>query len=448
MKMDNVRIGCGAGFASDRIEPGVDLAERGELDFLFFECLAERTLAHSHLARAKNGAAGFNPHLVRRLRAVLPACRKNGTRIITNAGAANPAGAGLAVAAMAREMGFHGIRIAVVEGDDVTSMATMDSLLMDNGRPLGDLGRPILGANAYLGAEPIANALDQGAEIVITGRCADPSLALGPLLHAFGWNLSDWMRLGAGTLVGHLLECSAQVTGGYFADPGIKEVPNLAYIGYPLAIVEADGSAVITKLPQTGGMVTRETVLEQLFYEVHDPSSYLTPDVTADFSQVEIEVVGHDRVRVSGAGGRQRPSRLKATVGFADGYLAEAEIGFAGKGAGQRAALAAEILTERMTGLHRAADVRTDLIGLASLHATALPSRPELSDARDVRMRAALRTHDRELAETLLFETESLWIAGPAGGAGMRGTITPTVMTQSILIDRDRVRPIVRMMTV
>lgn len=441
----SVRIGCGAGFASDRIEPGVDLAERGALDFLFFECLAERTLAHSHLARAKDAAAGFNPHLIRRLRAVLPACRANGTRIVTNAGAANPAGAGRAVAELAREMGFEGLKIAVVEGDDVTAILTPEAVSMETGQTLGAFARRMLGANAYLGAEPIADALGQGADIVITGRCADPALVLGPLIHAFGWDRADWKRLGAGTLIGHLLECSAQVTGGYFVDPGIKEVPDLAFVGYPLAIVERDGSAVITKLPDTGGLVSRETVLEQLFYEVHDPAAYLTPDVTADFSRVSIDEVGPNQVRVSGAHGRERPSYLKATVGFDGGYLAEAEIGYAGKGAGRRAALAADVLRERMAKLHGVGDLRTDLIGVASLHRTAHDGDRDIERARDVRLRAAMRTDDRALAETLLFETETLWIAGPAGGGGMRGTITPTVTTQSVLIERERVRPRVRM---
>lgn len=437
-----MRIGCGAGFASDRIEPGVDLAERGALDFLFFECLAERTLAHSHLARAGNPSAGFNPHLARRLKAVLPACVRNGTRIITNAGAANPMGAGEAAAAVARGLGFPGLRIAVVEGDDVTHLLSPDMQLLESGKPLSSVGGEVLGANAYLGADAIADALATGADIVITGRCADPALVLGPLLHSFGWDRSDWTRLGAGTLVGHLLECSAQVTGGYFADPGIKDVPNLAFVGYPMAVVSENGDAIITKLPGTGGLVSRQTVIEQLFYEVHDPAAYLTPDVTADFSGVQIDDRCNDEVAVSGARGRMRPTHLKATIGFDGGYLAEAEIGYAGANAGARAALAADILSERMKALHGVHDMRTDLIGIASLHQTARPASHD--DARDVRLRAALRTDDRALAETLLFEVETLWIAGPAGAGGMRGTITPNVATRSVLIERERVKPTIR----
>lgn len=434
-----IRIGCGAGFANDRIDPAVDLARRGQLDFLFFEGLAERTLAHSQLARSADPSTGFNPHLERRLDAVLAACRDNGTRIVTNMGAANPTAAGQVAAAAATRLGYKGLRIAVVEGDNVSDRIDRSTPLLEGGT-LDDVGKPLIGANAYLGADIIAEALDTEADIVITGRVADPALVLAPLIHSFGWRGDDWRKLGAGTLVGHLLECSAHVTGGCFADPGSKDVPNLAFIGYPLAEVEPDGSAIITKLAATGGCVTRATVLEQLFYEVHNPAAYVTPDVVADFSKVEADDLGSDRVRVSGAGGSKRPDQYKVTLGFDGGYLAEADIGYAGAGAASRARLAAAIVRERMAKLHGVGDLRTDLIGLNSFHATARPMDVE-GDARDVRMRAALRTHNRATADALVAEVEALWIAGPAGGGGMRGRVVPTVMTRSALIDRTLVKP-------
>ncbi|MDO9524193.1 MAG: acyclic terpene utilization AtuA family protein [Gemmobacter sp.] len=434
---DRIRIGCGAGFANDRIDAARDLAERGVLDFLFFEGLAERTLAQHQLARAANPEAGFNPGLIRRLRAVLPACRAHGTRIVTNMGAANPRGAGLAAVALAREMGHAGLRIAVVEGDDVAHLMRPETRLTEGG-VLADIAQPLIAANAYLGADPIADALDACADIVITGRVADPSLVLGPLIHAFGWSRCDWALLGAGTLVGHLLECGFHITGGYFADPGRKEVPGLAWLGYPFADVRADGSAVIGKLDGTGGLVSRETVLEQLLYEVGDPAAYLTPDVTADFSATRIVQTGPDVVAVTGGTGRARPDRLKVSLGFGGGVLAEAEISYAGRGATARARLAGQVVTERMTVLHGCTDLmRMDLIGVASLHATA-QSGP---DAQDVRLRIAMRTADPQMAETLVHEVETLWIAGPAGGGGARGRITPTVMARSALIDRARVTP-------
>lgn len=441
-----VRIGCGAGFANDRIEPARDLAERGALDYLFFECLAERTLAQSHLARRKDSAAGFNPFLVRRLEAVLSACRTHGTRIITNMGAANPLGAGHAALAVARKLGHDGLKVAVIEGDDVTAQLRPDTIFQECGRSLSQMETPLIQANAYLGAGPIAEALAQGADIVITGRCADPSLVLGPLIHEFGWAADDWDRLGAGTLVGHLLECGFQITGGYFADPGRKEVPGLAWLGYPLAEVDSDGGAVITKLPGTGGCVTRETVLEQMLYEVHDPGAYLTPDVTADFSAITVRDQGADRVAASGAKGRAQPDTLKVTAGFEGGYLAEAGISYAGPGAVARARLAGEVLRERMVKVHGCdVPLRLDLIGVNALHATARPEH-DAPDTRDVRLRAALRTRDEHMAETLVNEVETLWIAGPAGGGGMRGRITPSVMTRSALIPRSLVQPSITML--
>ena len=240
------------------------------------------------------------------------------------------------------------------------------------GVTVGAVGRSLVGANAYLGADALLPALAVDADVVITGRVADPSLFLAPLCHAFGWTGDNWPMLGAGTLVGHLMECAAQITGGYFADPGLKDVPNLAYVGFPIAEVAADGSAVITKLPDAGGMVSERTVKEQVLYEVHDPARYVTPDVVADFSGVRLRDLGSDRVQVSHAGGGSRPEQLKVTVAFDGGYLAEAGISYAGPGAQARARLAGSIVEERMVGLHGCnAPLRLDLIGVSALHASA-----------------------------------------------------------------------------
>ncbi len=274
---------------------------------------------------------------------------------------------------------------------------------------------------------------------MITGRVADPSLFLAPLRHAFGWAGDDWPRLGAGTLAGHLMECAAQITGGYFADPGYKDVPDLARVGFPIAEVAADGSAVITKLADAGGLVSERTVKEQLLYEVHDPAAYVTPDVVADFSRVQIREGAKDRVRVSGAGGAPRPDRLKVTVAFDGGLLAEAGISYAGPGAKERAELAGAIVEERLVHLHGCnAPLRLDLIGVGALHGTAVDYP---SDAKDVRLRAALRASSREQAELLLWEVELLLCCGPAGGGGYRGQITPSVITHSAYLERDQVRP-------
>ena len=253
--------------------------------------------------------AGYNPLLERRLRQILPLCAAHGTRLITNMGVANPRGAAAKTAQVARALGLRGLRIAALEGDDVGVLIGEDTPLPDSGLTVGEVGRPMVGANAYLGADAILPALEADADVVITGRVADPSLFLAPLRHAFGWAADDWPILGAGTLVGHLMECAAQITGGYFADPGYKDVPNLAYVGFPIAEVAADGSAVITKLADAGGLVSERTVKEQLLYEVHDPAAYVTPDVVADFSRVVIGEDGRTGWRSAGrAGGHGRRS--------------------------------------------------------------------------------------------------------------------------------------------
>jgi len=439
MTADVFRIGTGAGFSADRLDPAVDLVRRGALDVLVLECLGERTIAFAHRDRKADPRRGYNAHLERRMRALLPACRAAGTVMITNMGAANPRAAAERTCDVARKLGLTGLRIACIAGDDVTALVGRDQPFMDEPGTLADIDRPILGMNAYLGADAIVPAIAGGADVVIGGRLADPSMFLAPLMHHHGWQPDDASALGAGTLVGHLMECGMQITGGYFADPGVKDVPDLARCGYPIAEVAADGSAVITKLPATGGCVTPATVKEQLLYEVHDPERYLTPDVTADFSSVQVESVGPDRVRVANARGARRPDTLKVTVGIDAGFLAEAGVSYAGPAAAARGRLAGEIVGARLQEAQGiASDLRIDLIGASSLFATAGRG---MSESEDVRLHVALRTADREQAEVMLWEVESLLCCGPAGGGGFRGTITPSVTTKSILVERALVKP-------
>ena len=439
MPADTVRIGGGAGFSADRLDPAVDLAERGALDALVFECVGERTLAFGHRDRMKDPAAGYNPWLERRLRAVLPACARNGTTIVTNMGVANPQAAAARAVQVARDLGLAGLKVAAVTGDDVTHLIREDTRLWEGGTVAGT-GRTLVGANAYLGADAILPALEAGADVVITGRVADPSMFLALLRHRFGWGEYDWPVLGAGTLVGHLLECAGQITGGYFADPGVKDVQGLATLGFPFADVDPAGGAVIGKLDGTGGCVEPRTVKEQMLYEVHDPTAYLTPDVTADFSRVAVTEEGPDRVRVTGAGGAVRPGALKVTVAFDGGLLAEAGVSYAGPGAGARARLAGEVVVKRMRDLHGVDEtLRVDLVGVDSLHGSA--HRPDPGAAEDVRLRCALRSTDEEVAKLLLWEVESLLCCGPSGGGGYRGTLTPSVVTCSASLPRDAVAP-------
>lgn len=439
--MKTIRIGSGAGFSGDRIEPAIELAEKGELDYLVFECLAERTIALAQQARLKDPAAGFDDLLVARLEAVLPACVAQGVRIISNMGAANPRAALDQVVATARRFGLVGLKVAAVTGDDVRAAVVADDCaLSERSGRVGDLRDELISANAYLGAEPIVAALAQGAQVVITGRVADPALFCAPLMHEFGWRQDDWDRLGQGTLVGHLLECAGQITGGFFADPPSKSVPDLARLGFPLAEVGADGSVVITKVAGSGGAVTEQTCKEQLLYEIHDPAAYVTPDVVADFSAVTITKVGPDRVAVSGATGRERPPTLKVSLGYRDGYHGEGQISYAGPGAAARGQLALEIVRERLrlTGV-APTELRTDLIGL-----NAVSSGGELrceEHIGEVRLRVVGRTGTAEDAVRIGNEVETLYTNGPAGGGGVTKSVREVIAILSTFLPRERVQP-------
>jgi len=435
-----VRVGAGAGYSGDRIEPAVELVERGELDYLVFECLAERTIALAQAARRADPAGGFDRLLVERLRAVLPAARERGVRIVTNMGAANPLAAAAKAAEVARELGLHGLRIAAVTGDDVLgAIAGSDRPLMDGEGTVAGIGGQIISANAYLGCEPIVEALWEGADLVITGRVGDPALFLAPLVHEFGWALDDWTRLGRGTLVGHLLECAGQLTGGYFADPGYKDVPGLARLGFPLAEVSRDGSAILTKPPGSGGRITTASCKEQLLYEVLDPGAYLQADVTADFRDVRFVEEGPDRIAVTGGAGRSRPDQLKVSIGYLDGYIGEGQISYAGLGAAARGRLALEIVRERLalTGV-AVRELELSLIGVDSIDVT---GRGEVEQLREVRARVAGRTASRQAAERIGAEVEALYTNGPFGGGGVAGASREVVAVASMLIPRDLVRP-------
>lgn len=331
-------IGCAAGFSGDRTDvagPVVDtLIARlasgppGQRAFLIFETLAERTLALAQLRRRTDPEAGYEPLLDAMLRPVLATCLAHGIRIVSNFGAANPRAAARHIARMAQELGQRAPRIAVVEGDDLSAPGHQALLRETLGAAMD--GLRIVSANAYIGAEPIAAALDAGAQIVVCGRVADPSLTVGPAMSHFGWAADDWDVLGRATMAGHLLECGAQVCGGYFADPGYKDVPGLDNVGFPIAEIAADGHCTIGKSEGTGGFVNEATVKEQLLYEVHDPAAYLTPDVVADIGDAEVQSVGDDRVALGGVRGHARPTHYKVNVCHEGGWLAEGEISYAG----------------------------------------------------------------------------------------------------------------------
>lgn len=444
--MKTLRIGAGAGYSGDRIEPAVELADKGALDYLVFECLAERTIALAQQARLANPEAGYDPLLSERMRRVLPFVargREAGQRrlrVISNMGAANPLSAAREVRRIAAELGLHDLKVAALTGDDVLSQINPEQLL-DNGATVGSLGQRLISANAYLGAEGIVEALRADADVVITGRVADPSLFLAPQLYEFGWAQDDWTRLGRGTLIGHLLECAGQITGGYFADPGVKDVPDLARLGFPLAEVDAEGRAVIGKVKGSGGRIDTATCTEQMIYEVHDPKAYLTPDVAADFSGVSFSVVAPDEVRAEGAKGRARPQTLKVSVGYLDGWIGEGQISYGGPGALARARLAREVVLERLKIIGVVFDdVRAELIGVDSLHGAELGSRTS-GEPWEVRLRVAGRCADKAEAVRIGNEVETLYTNGPYGGGGATKSVRQVVAVASLLLPRDAVTP-------
>lgn len=442
--MKPFRIGAGAGYAGDRIDPAGDLAEKGALNALVFECLAERTIALAQLRRRHDPEAGYDPLLAERLRAVLPACVAQGTTVITNMGAANPLAAGRVALAVAQELQLPRLRVAVVTGDDVLPwLRENDQPLLDLPGSVHSLGDRVVSANAYLGADALLTALRAQVDVVITGRVADPSLFLAPLIHHFGWSLTDWHRLGQGLAVGHLLECAAQVTGGYLADPGRVDVPDLHRVGFPLAEVDASGAAVLTKLPGTGGRLDRLGCTAQLLYEVEDPAAYLQADVTGDFSAVRFVQEGPDRVRVEGATGTARPEQLKVSVGYRDGYIGEGQISYAGPGAQARGELAAAVLKERLTNkrlfpAEQVGEWRTELIGVNAMHGTALGTDRV---PYEVRVRLAARCATPGVAARIGQEVEALYLNGPAAGGGVTQSVREVVAVASALVPREAVVP-------
>ncbi len=440
--MKAFRVGSGAGYSGDRIDPAQDLAERGKLDVLVFECLAERTIALAQLRRSKDPDQGYDPLLRQRLQAVLPACVSQGITLITNMGAAHPLAAGQAALQVARELGLPRLRVAVVTGDDVLPwMLANDRPLLESDQSVRSLDGRLISANAYLGADALLPALVSGADVIITGRVADPALFLAPLMHHFGWQAHDWPRLGQGILVGHLLECAAQVSGGYIADPGYVDVPGLHEVGFPLAEVHADGLAVITKLAGTGGRVDRLTCTAQLLYEIEDPSRYLQPDVVADFSGVQIKDLGSERVQVTGATGRARPDELKVTLGYRDGFIGEGQISYAGPGARARGEMALAVLEQRLKrrGLDAldAMEYRAELIGVNAMHGPLLGTTFE---PYEVRLRLAMRCKTRAQAELIGQEVEALYLNGPAGGGGVTQSVREVVAAASAMIPRSAVQ--------
>ncbi|MEB2775338.1 acyclic terpene utilization AtuA family protein [Algoriphagus sp. D3-2-R+10] len=436
--MKKIRIGSGAGYGGDRLEPAIHLMQKGNLDYIGFECLAERTIALAQEQRRIDPDKGYNHLLVHRMEQVIPLAYKNKIKVITNMGAANPEKAMDIIADLAKKAGAYGMKIAAVMGDDVLDIVNRQHnlIILETGNPLNSIKDKIISANAYLGALPIVEALENGADIIVTGRVADPSLFLAPMIYEFGWGMDDFVKLGKGTLIGHLLECAGQVCGGYFADPGAKDVPDLWNLGFPIVEVDESGDGFLTKLEGTGGEVTTATCTEQMLYEIHDPARYFTPDCVADFSQVEFKEKGKDKIAFTGANGHRATDTFKVSVGYRNGFLGEGEISYGGINCLKRAKLALEIIRRRLEGKDLS-ELRFEVIGINAINPFGT-SIHEMEPS-EVRIRVAGKSGSTAVASQIGLEVEALYTNGPAGGGGASQKVSELLSIASVLLLKSEV---------
>lgn len=407
--MKTLRIGAGLGFYGDAWAPIAASIERGGVQYVCSDHLAELTLAILQKDRAREPQAGYAKDLLPMLAQLWPLAAKHGVKFILNAGGLNPLGARDALAELFRKKGWKA-RIAAVTGDDVLGSldgwqsSTEPFSHMESGAALSTVRECMVFANAYLGAAPILQALEQGADIVLTGRVADAALFLAPLVHEFGWTLeaktqAEWSRLAQGLTVGHLLECSGQGSGGNFGGLDWVDIPDLGHIGYPIAEVAENGDAVITKAPGTGGRVSFDTVRQQLLYEVHDPRHYISPDVILDMGSLQLDDLGDDRVRVVGASGKPRPEKLKIVGGFHDGWMGQATMGYSWPQAYAKAERAAQIVQQQMREQGMLADdLRIEYMGYDSILGP-LADKSQRDNLNEVYLRMAMRTQDKRMAD-------------------------------------------------
>ncbi len=420
--MKTIRIGSGAGYAGDRLEPSLELIEKGQLDYISYECLAERTIAIGQQAKLKDPTKGYNGLLEHRMEKALPLCWAHKVKLITNMGSANPQAAAKKCVEIAQKHGLTGMKIACVTGDDLLPVIDkyMDTEVWETHEPLSKLPGEIVSANAFM----------------------------APIIHEFGWSLEDWDKLGKGTMVGHLLECGGQATGGYFAEPGKKDVPGVGHLGFPIVEIAEDGSFFVTKVPEAGGMVTVETCSEQIVYEIHDPENYFTPDVVADFKQVKFTQVEKDVVKVEGATGKPKTETFKCSIGYRDCFIGDGEISYGGPGCVARAKLALEILKERLelVAPNVFDELKFDILGCNSLYWN--PDYKYSEEPSEVRVRVAGRAKTKAEADIIANEVEALYTNGPAGGCGAVKRTRDIVSVASILVSRYDVHPEVELFTV
>ena len=450
---DVLRIASGQGFWGDLQRAPIDQARLGPIDVLVIDYLAEVTMSILQKQKLRDPALGYARDFVEVVTELAPDIVEKRFKVISNAGGVNPEACAEAILEGARKRGVTGLTVAVVTGDDL--LERMDDLLaggaelthMETGEPLAGVRDQLVSANAYLGAQPIAKALAEGADVVVTGRTTDTGLTLAPLVHHFGWAWDDWDKMAAGTVAGHILECGAQSSGGNFTD--WDRVPDMAHIGFPIAEVAADGSFVVTKHDGTGGLVSRGTVAEQLLYEIGDPTDYITPDCIADFTSIQLDDQGGDRVRVSGIRGLPATPFLKVSGAYADGWKATSSLVYAWPQAAAKARAAAGILRDRLDALGLQFDeVRAEVLGLSALSEVDDIDAPD--DLDEVQLRVSVRSQDKAAVEQFGREIAPLILTGPSavtGFAGGRPRPSEVIAYWPALIEKRLVDPGVRVET-
>lgn len=427
--MKKIRIGAAQGFYGDTIEPAVATAKYGDVDYISFDCLAELTMAILLKDKQKNENLGYTRDITTSMKALLPYVKEKGIKLLTNAGGINPIGAQQEVIRVAKELGMNELKVAVVTGDNLIDQ--IDNFIsrgigfehIDTGESIDTIKEKLLFANAYIGSMPIVEALKQGADVVVTGRTTDTAQFLAPLIYEYGWSEDDWDRLASGILMGHLLECSAQSTGGNFSGDW-SQVNRMEEIGYPIAEVSESGEFIVTKVKERGGLVTVDTVKEQMLYEIHDPSAYITPDVIVDLTDVRLENMGENEVKVSGVKGKPKPDQLKVVMGFENGYMGQVLVGFSWPDALNKARKSDEIIRKQLKKKGLSYDeIQTDYLGYNSLHGP-LATEPN-QELNEVFLRIAVRSETKQQAAQLSRLVPPLFLNGPPSMGGYYGNIPP-----------------------
>lgn len=445
--MKKVRLGAGSAYWGDIFEPALELAEKGNVDYISFDHLAELTMSILQRTKKKDPRKGYIEDIIPIMEKMLPVAMKKGIKLITNAGGANPEAAADEVVKIAQRLGIRGLKIGVVIGDDIldrlNEMIARGIKLrnLDTGEENVDsIKDRIVAANAYIGADHIITALKAGAHLVITGRASDNALYVGPLMYEFGWEYSDqyWDRIGAATTIGHILECAECCTGGM--SNLWAEVPEPWRIGFPIAEVDENGDAIITKVPGSGGLVNQWTIKEHLVYEVHDPANYVMPDSIADFTNLKIEEVGPDAVRITGMRGKRRPDTLKVQIGYRDGFIGEGMVILPWPDAYAKAKRAEEIIRERLKLIGvEPRELRFDYVGVNALHG---PLAPEPAcELNEVGLRVAGKCLTYEEADAVRREVTHLWtLAGIGCAFGSPIPIRPVIALWPTLVPREEVK--------